>query len=87
MLMRTDPLHRPAQRHHAPDPRSAGRLGWVDSFWEDMSGKKVDPGGATTASTQTDWPARGPAQAQAQAQAQADRSRIAARYRPVGETT
>jgi DNA-binding PadR family transcriptional regulator len=59
-------------------------LGWVDSFWEDIDVRKegrprrrryrLNPDGLARART-------------ALAQAHADRSRISARYRPVGETT
>lgn len=59
-------------------------LGWVDSLWEDIDVRKegrprrryyrLNPEGLTRART-------------ALAQAHADRSRISARYRPLGETT
>lgn len=59
-------------------------LGWVDSFWEDIDVRKegrprrryyrLNSEGLANART-------------ALAQAHADRSRITARYRPMGETT
>jgi DNA-binding PadR family transcriptional regulator len=59
-------------------------LGWVNSFWEDVDVRhegrprrryyRLNPDGLAPART-------------ALAQAHADRSRISARYRPVGETT
>ena len=60
------------------------KLGWVDSFWEEIDARKagrprrryyrLNPDGLARART-------------AVAQAHAGRTRIAARYRPVGEAT